>query len=174
MSSLNQLRQKALRNIIGNQCLGSVGLAIHGTNVENVLTANAVSAVINGVIVAIAADTEVDISAEKRLVSTSTEFAVDVWALAAAAGGFGALAIGYSNIYVVMVNASGTYGIVEGTAVAGTTLPDYPNTPDEDWCPICAIGVVNASAAAFTLGTTSLATAGITDTYINLNRVPGN
>lgn len=170
--NLNHLRHENLRNNIGNFCAASAGLAIHGTNTENVLTANAVSVSINGVLRVHAADAEIDLSAEFRLVKTSAPEAVEVWALAAAAAGYATLADGYANRYLIVVDASGGYGIIEGVAVAGTTLPDYPDTPPDSWCPIGCINIVNASGSGFDLGTTALSA--VTDTYENLSHVPSS
>jgi len=61
---LDSIGDAALRRTIGGLCIGNAGLAIHGTNVENVLTATAVTLTHNGVCNAFAAQTEIDLSAK--------------------------------------------------------------------------------------------------------------
>jgi len=72
-------------------------------------------------------------------------------------------------LYLVTLNASGTLDTVKGTEVdtddltAGTAVLHWP-TPVEDTCPIGAIKVAT-DGATFTIGTTDLGAATVTDTY---------
>lgn len=59
---LDSIGDTALRRTIGGLCIGNAGLAIHGTNAENVLTGAAVTLTHNGVCNAFAAQTEIDLS----------------------------------------------------------------------------------------------------------------
>ena len=153
---------KAGQAFVFNMTLDDVGLAIHGTNTENVLTANAADQIINGVFNALAADTEIDISAlsfydgDGNLLSAVT-----------------ALADGYEAKYVLANNASDTQICCIGWPMLTSQGDDadWPNVPT-GYAPFGGIKVVNASGADFTIGTTALDASGITDTYYDLGFVP--
>jgi hypothetical protein len=75
------------------------------------------------------------------------------------------------RIYLLVVNAAGTIKVIQGTAVATAATCVCPTCP-EGYAPFGAIKVANASGSDFTLGTTSLATASVTDSYFDLSMVP--
>lgn len=78
---------------------------------------------------------------------------------------------GRARIYLVTLDASGNFGILEGQDAASVALAKYPN-PDEDVAAIGAVKVMNASGAPFVFGTTVLTTSGLTCTYHELYKVP--
>lgn len=125
--------------------LSKAGLAIHGVNTENVLTANAFDFSIAGVAYQLAAQAEIDISG---LSFTPTE-----------------LATAKQRIYLIHVASGGTIDILEGEDHASDA--QIPATPAGKVA-LGYIKVVNASGSGFTIGTTALDTAGITDTYVDL------
>jgi len=125
--------------------LSKAGLAIHGVNSENVLTANDFEYGIAGVAYSYAAQAEIDISA---LTFTPTE-----------------LATANQRIFLLYVTSAGVLDILEGDDHA--TAAVVPPTP-AGRVALGYIKVVNASGAGFTLGTTGLDAAGITDTYVDL------
>lgn len=173
--NLNLLRQGVLRTIIGGGCLTKVGAAIHGGNAENMLTASAANYIINGRFYTKAAQTEMDISALYRLEKDdATPFEAESWSVAAAAGGFTAIADDFVCKYLFVLDSSGNIRIVEGTQVAITETAEWPDIPDDgSYVPFCGVEVKNESGANFTLGTTELSTGGVTDTYYDLAYVPG-
>jgi hypothetical protein len=79
-------------------------------------------------------------------------------------------------LYLVTLNASGTVDTVKGTEVdsdelsAGNVVLHWP-APAADTCPIGAIKVAT-DGAAFTMATTDLGAATVTDTYYDLLAVP--
>jgi len=125
--------------------LSKAGLAIHGANSENVLTANAFEYSIAGVAYSYAAQAEIDISA---LTFTPT-----------------ALATANQRIYLLYVTSAGVLDILEGDDHASAAV--VPATP-AGRVALGYIKVVNATGSPFTLGTTGLDTANITDTYVDL------
>lgn len=134
---------EALRDVFGNACYGSAGLA-EGTNAATIQTANPIHYSI----------------AHRNYVKVAT----DNIALTAAA----AQADGNECMYLICINAAGTVSSVKGTEAligAGVTLPAVP----ADVVPIGAIKVAT-DGAAFTAGTTDLGAAEVTDTYYNLAR----
>ncbi len=159
---LDSIGDTALRRTIGGLCIGNAGLAIHGTNVENVLTATAVVLTHNGVCNAFAAQTEIDLSAKT---------AYDEKGVALSA--IPTLAAGYTRKYVLAANSSDAIIILCGKPMltAQGDDADWPVLP-AGYCPFGGIKVVNGTASAFTLGTTALNTASLTVTYSSLLTIP--
>jgi hypothetical protein len=89
------------------------------------------------------------------------------------------VAAGYTALFLVLVNASGTITVVKSDEVdndeltAGSAVIHWPE-PTVNTCPIGAIKIKNASASVFTGGTTLLDAASITTTFYNLFSVPTN
>jgi len=159
MFSMKELKHQGERSLLGNMCHDSAKMAIHGTNTENVLTAGAVSFSIAGKMYSKAAATEIDLS-DLSLLDEDGDSATA-----------SALAAGYTRVTLLALNSSGTVYLIEGTDVANGGSAYCPECPD-GYAPYCAVKVVNGTAADFTLGTTTLDTTGITDTYVNLQVVP--
>ncbi|MBF0137403.1 MAG: hypothetical protein H7833_16155 [Magnetococcus sp. DMHC-1] len=132
------------------RCLKKAGLAIHGTNRENVLTANAVDFIIDNQFYTLAAQTEIDISAISGYTPTTQ-------------------ATGKSRWYLFCLSTASALSVVEGSVAASAEAALMPD-PGTTVCPFCAIRVVNATGSNFTLGTTALNTANITATYVDLAR----
>lgn len=74
-------------------------------------------------------------------------------------------------LYLVCLSAAGAVSSVKGEEVANADVPvigvQYPDVP-VNVCPIGAIKVTtSATAGGYTMGTTSLAAANVTDNYID-------
>jgi len=159
MFSLKDVKYEGMRNLLGNKSLSAGGLAIHGTNKENVLTAAIVTFTITCVFYTKAATAEVDLSALAVLEEDGDADTID------------ALSAGYTRVFLLVMNAAGTMKIVQGTDVANGGSAYSPACPDGH-APFGAIKVVNGSGSAFTLGTTALDAADITSTFKDLSHVP--
>ncbi|MBF0177230.1 MAG: hypothetical protein HQL63_10360 [Magnetococcales bacterium] len=132
------------------RCFSKVGLAIHGTNRENVLTASAANFTIDSQFYTLAAQAEIDISAISGYTPT-------------------VLATGKSRWYLFCLSTASALSVVEGSVVTSSADAVMPD-PGTTVCPFCAILVANATGSNFTLGTTALNTANITATYVDLSR----
>lgn len=159
MPNYSDLDHASIRHTIANHCYSKPGLAIHGANAENALTASAIIGSIEGVMYTKAAQTEIDLSA--LAVITEADAVTTISAQATAT----------DRVYLLVMNAAAVLKIIQGTAVAtGATCP----------CPDCPVGyfawgaikVANASGSAFTLGTTDLSATDVTDTYFDLAIAP--
>lgn len=129
-----------LGKIQSNLCdflLATSTLAIGAVAPEKVLVTNSVDAFIDGKLVAI----------------TGAEVALS-----------GTIATATSNVYVIYADSAGTLSSAMGTAGATKDLIVFPTTPD-DSVVLGWVLVANASGVDFVGATTSLAAAGITDTY---------
>jgi len=159
---MSNLTNNAVRTAVLNMCFGDAGLAIHGVNTENVLTANAVEMSVNGVWNTLAAQAEVDISG-------LTFYNGDGDVLTAAP----VVQTAYEAKFVLARNSADTIICCCGfeIATADTEEPDWPVVPD-GYTPFGGIKVVNATGSDFTIGTTGLDTANITDTYYDLCNIP--
>lgn len=75
-------------------------------------------------------------------------------------------------IYLVQINAAGTFSTKKGTEeltadlTAGKRVLHWPE-PDDGCCPVGAIKIACANAATFTAGTTALDATDVTATYYN-------
>lgn len=157
--ALSDYRTAEGRSIAGNRCYGYAGLADHGSHVD-VLTANAVSYSINGVMYTLAAQTAIDLSAAGYI----TEDGV--------ATTLAALADGYTAVYLLVVNAAGTIKVIQSDAVANGGDIYCPRMPESLYAPIGYFKVVNTSGSAYTVGTTDKSGTGVTDTYASLATIP--
>lgn len=158
-SGLGSIANQALRNVVGNVCIGKAGLDIDQTNAENVETNADVVYTIDGKYYAFATDAEIDISAEPVIDHLGETVTAS------------ALATGYTRVYALCLDASGNIAVVEGKDVANGGDAYCPGVPPA-WCVFGAVKVVNASGSSFTFGTTDLSTSGVTDTYHDLMMVP--
>lgn len=78
-------------------------------------------------------------------------------------------AVSTTCLYLVQINAAGTISMKKGTEQLTAELGDnlsvqWPD-PDASNCPLGGIKVATDDSTTFTLGTTDLGAAGITDTY---------
>lgn len=127
------------------------GLAIHGGNVENMLTANVSQYSIGRQCYTLAAAGEIDISA--------------------LTGGGGTVADGATAVLLVLLVAAGTISFVQSadyTNASGDTIvvPDYDRAT---YACIGAVKIKNETGSEWIFGTDNLSEASITDTYYNLN-----
>lgn len=86
---------------------------------------------------------------------------------------------GSTRLYLICLNAAGAVSIVPGPIedsaelAAGRVALEFPDAPNLV-CPIGAMRVALTAGTAFVPGTTALAAAGVTTTFINLSTVPAN
>lgn len=156
--NFSDIDHAALRSLLGARCYGKAGLAIDATPAD-VETTSAVDYSIDGVMYTLAITAAIDISAAAVIDEAGGTTTMTAQATAT------------DRIYLLVVNAAGTIKVVQGTAVAtGATCP-CPGVPS-GYCAFGAVKVANASGSDFTFGTTSLATANVTDTYYDLSLAP--
>ena len=149
--------QAYLRNLLGNMCFTSGVLAIDGTNTENVQTTVAVLYSVKGIIYSLAPIAEIDVSGLGGLPTT-------------------ALADGYTQIFGFEASTDASvvtvvFGdqVLTSAITAGTAEVSWPRASTTDHTIFGAVKVVNASGSDWTLGTTDLDAASITDTYYNVS-----
>ncbi len=137
---INRTRVDALLSLLLNRSFGEAGLAIHGINKDNLLTAAAFSFIVAGVPKNLAAQTEI-------VTPAATAQTVDekCW-------------------YLLHVNASGTISFTKGVDHATTAV--IP-APPADEAVFGAVHVSLASGAGFTLGTTVFDALNVTSTYFD-------
>jgi len=154
-ATIQDLGRQSDRDLHGNKVFNSGALAIDA-NPNDVETTAAVNYTIKGIFYQLAAQAAIDLSTLTGLPTT-------------------ALADGYTQIFGLEVNAAGTISVVYGEQIstaaitAGTQELDWPVASSTSTVVFAAVKVGNASGSDFTFGTTSLATAGVTDTYYNLS-----
>ncbi len=153
------LDHSSIRSAVANHTYSKPGLAIHGTNTENALTASAIIASIAGVMYTKAAVTEIDLSALAVIDETG------------ATATLAAQATAKDRIYLLVMNASAALKIVQGTPVATAAVCPCPRCPD-GYVAVGAIKVVNATGSNFTLGTTDLDASNVTATFYDLAMAP--
>jgi len=80
------------------------------------------------------------------------------------------IAAGYDKWYLVTAEADGTLGIwIAGdAATTGNAVCKIPQFDPKMYCAIGAMLIANGTSSTFTVGTTGLDTASVTDTYINI------
>ena len=94
-------------------------------------------------------------------------------------GGFTGGANGSTRLYLVCLDTSGNVSIVPGQIVdsaelaAGRIALMFPDAPN-GVCPVAAMRVALTAGTTFTPGSTDLAAAGVTGSFINLASVPAN
>lgn len=158
MGNFADIEHADLRQAIANRAYSKGGIAIDATPAD-VETTAAVVYSINGVMYSLAIQAAIDVSTlgvltEKGAVTAMT-----------------AQANNTDRIYLLVLNTSAAIKVIQGAAVAAGSTCYCPNVPPNH-CAFAAVKVANASGSAFTFGTTSLATAGVTDTYFDLTMVP--
>jgi len=159
--NLNNINSQALRNFLGTMNFTDVTFAIDA-NPENVQTGAAAIFAVNGVFTTVAATAEIDLSAL---------LPIDAYGTLGSAGAHGTIATGY-DAYMVLVANSGTIRVLMG-AHAATGAAKWPRGPD-GYAAFAGLLIANASGSDFEVGVTSLATAGVTDTYYDLACIPAN
>lgn len=169
-NSLSGVTNASVRNTLGDRCFSAAGLAIHGVNTENVLTAAAVVHCAGGVFqtdLAIAA--EIDLSAVAVL-NRKGETAVLVEAPAIAAGGDTV-----TKTYLLACKGNTPYIVEPEEDVAADDNQLEELTCPAGYAPFGVIKLVRvAGAAAFTLGTTALDDTGVTATFTDLSVSPAS
>jgi hypothetical protein len=158
MGNFADIEHADLRQAIANRAYSKGGIAIDATPAD-VETTAAVVYSINGVMYSLAIQAAIDVSTlgvltEKGAVTAMT-----------------AQANNTDRIYLLVLNTSAAIKVIQGAAVAAGALCYCPGVPPNH-CAFAAVKVANASGSAFTFGTTSLATAGVTDTYFDLTMAP--
>lgn len=158
MGNFADIEHADLRQAIANRAYSKGGIAIDVTPAD-VETTAAVVYSINGVMYSLAIQAAIDVSTlgvltEKGAVTAMT-----------------AQANNTDRIYLLVLNTSAAIKVIQGAAVATGSTCYCPSVPPNH-CAFAAVKVANASGSAFTFGTTSLATAGVTDTYFDLTMVP--
>ena len=131
----------ALNLVNRTVCFNAAGLA-EGTNANTFKTTNAITYTING--------------------TRYTKGATDNIAFTAAA----AQATDLNCIYLICLDTAGTATTVKGTEVATASAAACP-APTAGTCPIGWVHIATASAATFTAGSTDLAAANVTDTFVD-------
>lgn len=147
-----------LRQAIATRAYSKGGIAIDAAPAD-VETVAAVDYSINGVMYQLAIQAAIDVSAAGVLTESGATAALT------------AQAIGTDRIYLLVLNAAAVIKVVQGVAVPTGETCYCPRVPPGH-CAFAAVKVANASAGAFTFGTTSLATAGVTDTFFDLTIAP--
>lgn len=138
----------------GSFALTAGGLA-EGTNANTYKTVSTITFVVDGVF--------------------KTKTATDNVAFSA---GHATVPVSSSVIYLVGLDAGGTFSTVAGRAVptaevtAGTRALEWPAAPAGDIAVVGAIRVDTGSGVTFTPGSTDLGAASITDTFFDLFAVP--
>jgi hypothetical protein len=160
MSKFTDIDHADLREVIANRAYGKAGLAIDATPAD-VETTAAIDYSINGVMYQLAITAAIDLSATGVLTELGATSAIT------------AQATGTDRIYLLVLNTSADVKIVQGVAVATGATCYCPACPPNH-CAFAAVKVANATGSAFTFGTTSLATSGITDTYFDLTMAPNS
>lgn len=136
----NRVRLDALLALLLNRSFGDAGLAIHGTNKDNLLTATAFSFIVAGVPKNLAAQTEIVAPA-----ATQQAADTDCW-------------------YLLSVDAAGTITFTKGVDHATTAVIPAPPAAEAVFG---AVHVSLASGATFTLGTTDFNAPNVTSTYFD-------
>ncbi len=161
MPNYADLDHASIRHTVANHCYSKPGLAIDGTNAENVQTSSAIIGSIAGVMYTLATQAEIDVSA------------LPVLTEAGATTTMSAQAINTDRIYLLLLDTSAAIKVVQGTAVATGAECRCPSCPEGHFA-WGAIKVANADTAPFTFGTTSLSATGVTDTYYDLAIAPAS
>ena len=156
--NFSHIDHAVLQSLLGSRCYGKAGLAIDAAP-QDVETTAAVDYSIDGVMYTLAITAAIDLSATPVINEAGATVTMTAQATAT------------DRAYLLVVDAAGTIKVVQGTAVA-TGATCYCPTCPEGYAPFGAVKVANASGSDFTFGTTSLATANVTDTYYDLSLAP--
>lgn len=147
MSDLRDVYSAALRQLIGNMCLGKALLA-EGTNANTFKTTNAINFAIDGVVYA--------------------KSATDNIAFATGGDAFVQQAAGETRYYLFQIDSAGTITVIQGEN--GGEIPQ----PAASRCAIGAMKIVTNNAATFTPGSTDLGATDVVDTFYDFSCMPLN
>lgn len=146
---MSLFERESLNREIGSACLTAGGLAIHGVNTYDALTANIITYTVDNVFYSKAAIATIDLSATTYATDGSLVISDTEWA----------------EVYCMLDNAG---------AVTTHLVQSNENwEPDAGLVCFGKIHILNETGSDFTVGTTGLDTAGVTDTYYDLMRFPG-
>lgn len=170
-NELAGITNRSIRDSVGNRSFTAAGLAIHGVNLENVLTAAAVVHCVNGVFQTnLAIDAELDLSATAVInAKDGTSLSAVVTMPAVAAG-----ADSVTKTYILACKGNVSYIIEPSLDTAADDNVDHNLSCPAGFAPYGLIKIVQAAgAAAFTLGTTNLSgVANQTVTFFDISVVP--
>ena len=140
MSTIKNIDHQNMRDVLMTQCSGKAGLA-EGTNANTIKTAAAVDFSINGVMYTKAITDNIAVSAGVQLDGTDC-------------------------MYLITADSAGAITATKGVEAAAGSAVYLPAPPDNE----AVIGAIKVAtlAADFTLGTTDLGAATVTDTYYDL------
>lgn len=147
-----QQAAKAVQSI----CHTAAGMAIHGSNTENIKFTGTPIIIVGGKIIgAITADAEIDLS--------STSYSC--------AGGV--ISTGYQRAIFVLYAADGASpgDVVMSAQVLEADKIKVPYFDQETYACVGAVLILNKTGSDFVIGTTDLDAAGVTDTYIDTHTV---
>ena len=158
MSNLAGITNNNVRQAIGTRAFAKAGIAIHGTNTENVLTATAVPHCVKGIMqTSLAADAEVDLSASDIVDARGNALSA-VKTMPALAAGDDPV----TKVYILAAIGTAQYIIEPEVVIAAgqDNVIENMRCPD-GYCPVATIKVVQTptptvGVALFTLGTTAL------------------
>lgn len=172
MSTLADITDVRLRKALGNRCLSYPTLAINAASAATIKTTGTTTYTVDGVIYQKAA-----LSAQ-AITITHDQFGRPVSAQPSLAAYV--QPISTTVYYVVMLDASGNVGVIQG-GYAGQTITvnnqpyvsngGMPTMPD-GYTPIGVIKVATNGSTTFTPATTALDAAGVTATYFNVSTLP--
>ena len=140
----------------GTLCLSKAGLAIGGTK--------------TGVAIAAPNGAGIDYCIAGKMYHKADAATVAVTAAQT-------VTTGYTKLFLVCLDSSGTLSTVAGTekasasVTAGSEELQWP-TPTANTCPIGGLKVTNASGSTFTTGTTNFDATNVTTNYIDMFSVP--
>lgn len=136
-----------LGSFVSSQNMGSQTLAIHTGNAENIASTGTAQCMINNVYIpSLAADAELDISADTTTMTGCTN-----------ASGI-SIANGYDQYFVILADADGTLSmwVAGDAALLGTATIEIPAFDPGTYCLVATALIVNDSGGALVVGTTAL------------------
>lgn len=157
-SELGGITNKSIRDAIGTRAFAAAGLAIHGSNVENVLTTTAVPHTINGVFqTALAIDAELDLSATTVISAKDGSTLADVVTMEALAAGDDSV----TKVYILACKGNTSYIVEPELDNASQDDSNHELSCPDGYCPYGLIKIVQAptpsvGVALFKLGTTNM------------------
>lgn len=154
-AGLHNVGEQYMRHLLGNRVYNNAGVAVHGANFENILTALPVDYSVKGVMYTAAAKAEIDISTLAGLPSVALPDAETQY--------FGFELDTADNVYAVYGETRPNAALADGSQVA-----DWPVASGPDRTLFAVLAIDNSTAADFVLGTTLLTVAGLTVSYFNI------
>lgn len=150
--------------LMGNRASSKAGLAIHGANAFDALTANAVSYMINGIFYTKAAMASIGAATLGGALGALDE--------SGATATMAPLVTSYDQAFLLVLNAAGTVKAIQGPAVAAGLAVPVPGAPPL-YSPFGLIKVRNASGSNFVFGTTNFSAANVTTSFYDVSISPG-